>query len=144
MIIYWSKHSLRTETILWLFTNSIKIWEHLITSFIQDMRTPHQKLGTFCLHTNWHFVCSLLGNLYRVMNFNLHIASISTIQTFSKSSGTFLVLYKIDFIEINIIQRDYGASPMIAECVSPTSEYGRKSQTVLRWSQGRTQVTGKV
>ena len=40
------------------------------------------------------------------------------------------MLYKIDFIEINIIQRDYGASPMIAKCVSPTSEYGRMSQTV--------------
>lgn len=54
------------------------------------------------------------------------------IHTFSKSSGTFLVLYKIDFIKMNIIQRDYGTSPMIVECVSPTSEYGRKSQTVLR------------
>lgn len=42
------------------------------------------------------------------------------------------MLYKIDFIKIHIIQRDHGTSPVIAECVLPTSEYGRKSQTVLR------------
>ena len=59
VIIYWSKHSLKTEIILWLSTNNIKTQ---VMSSMQEIHIPHQRLcGALCVQTDTlHVLCLVM------------------------------------------------------------------------------------